>query len=83
MEKMTEHQLKVVLNNGHVIGFYCDDYVLEDLIYHPKFIKVHDSKNDIFVSLDDISAFEIMGKPQGKHEFLEGNERKPGFLEKE
>lgn len=59
MSNQKDHLLKIVLNNGQVIGLYCDEPSLAELVSHPKFFKMNDTVNDIFVSVEDITAFEI------------------------
>lgn len=54
----TDHLLKLVLN-GQVINLYCDHSTLDEVTSHPKFVKMSDGANDIFVSMEDILAFEI------------------------
>lgn len=60
MSIQSEHLLKVVLKNGQVIGLYCNESALEELVSHPKFFRMNDHVNDIFVSVEDITAFEIV-----------------------
>jgi hypothetical protein len=59
MTNQQEHLLKLVLKNGQVIGLFCEEVTLIELISQPKFFKMNDHVNDIFVSVEDICAFEI------------------------
>jgi hypothetical protein len=52
--------LKMVMKNGHVIALYADEQTLAEMASHPKFLKMKDNANDIFVSIEDICAFEIL-----------------------
>lgn len=67
--------IKMVLKNGHVIAVFSGEAELTEMISHPKFLRMRDSANDIYVSIEDISAFEIMNNrkeaapaPQESHE---------------
>lgn len=60
MTNQKDHMLKIVLANGQLVGMYCDDATLDELVSHPKFFKMNDHVNDIFVSVEDITAFEIL-----------------------
>lgn len=59
MSNQEDHLLKLVLKNGQLIGLYCDDSALAEVMSHPKFIKMNDKVNDIFISIEDVAAFEI------------------------
>lgn len=60
MENQTDLVLKIVLKNNTVIALFCDEPTLADLASHPKFLKMRDQANDIYISIEDISAFEIL-----------------------
>ncbi len=51
---------KLVLKNGHVISLLSDAHTVDEMVSHPKFLKFRDNANDIFVSIEDIVAFEIV-----------------------
>jgi len=55
-----EYLLKMVMKNGHVISLICDVLTLSELESHPKYLKMRDTSNDVFVSIEDILAFEII-----------------------
>jgi len=59
MEEEKQYLLKMVLRTGTVIALYIEPSALDELICHPKFIKMKDDSNDIFVSIEDITAFEV------------------------
>lgn len=69
--------LKLVLKNGHVIAVFSAEAEVIELVSHPKFLKMRDSANDIYVSIEDVAAFEILNNrkeqpqpipPQESHE---------------
>lgn len=81
MSNQGDHLLKLVLKNGQLIGLYCDDSTLAEVISHPKFIKMNDHVNDIFVSIEDIAAFEIASNrkepPKENNAEGQGKEKSP------
>ncbi len=60
MENQTDLVLKIVLKNNSCIALFCDEPTLADLASHPKFLKMRDHSNDIYVSIEDVMAFEIL-----------------------
>jgi len=81
MSNQGDHLLKLVLKNGQLIGLYCDDSTLAEVISHPKFIKMNDHVNDVFVSIEDIAAFEIASNrkepPKENNAEDQGKEKSP------
>lgn len=59
--KMTEKDLtlKIVMRSGQVFGMHANEATIDEMVSHPKFLKMNDKNNDIFVSIEDIAAFEI------------------------
>lgn len=55
-----EFLVKMVMKGGAVISLICDPIVLADLHRNPKFLNMRDTQNDIYVSVDDIAAYEII-----------------------
>jgi hypothetical protein len=60
MENPANYLLKMVLKNGHVVAAYADEGVVTELVSHPKFLCMRDTGNDIYMSIDDVIAFEIL-----------------------
>lgn len=54
------YTLKMVNKTGQIIGAYASEAILAELTSHPKFLKMQDDGNDVFVSIEDIAAFEIL-----------------------
>jgi hypothetical protein len=81
MTNQKAHMLKIVLGNGQLIGMYCDDATLDELVAHPKFLKMNDHVNDIFISVEDITAFEILSNrkelPKENNGESEGTDKGP------
>ena len=73
MSDQQDHLLKIVLNNGQLIGLYCDEMSLAELVSHPKFFKMNDKVNDIYVSVDEIAAFEIASNRKEPPKPMESN----------
>lgn len=57
---MEKHTLKIMLKCGQVIQVFADESNVVELISHPKFLRMSDTGNDVYVSIEDVSAFEIM-----------------------
>ena len=73
---MNNHILKLVLKTGQTIVLYAEDAVVEEFVAHPKFLKMNDSMNDIYVSIEDVAAFEIASnrkEPPKPTENIQGN----------
>lgn len=51
--------LKIVAKNGQAYQLFASEATVAEMSSHPKFVQMHDSKNVIFMSLDDVTAFEI------------------------
>jgi len=64
--KPPELLLKLVLKTGQVINLISSSETVGEILDHPKFLRMRDNANDIFVSIDDIVAFEILNnrKPE-------------------
>lgn len=60
MDNIPDHLLKIVLNNGNVVGVYCDTKVLVQLVSNPRFVRMNDKVNDVFIAIEDVSAFEVL-----------------------
>jgi hypothetical protein len=58
--------LKMVFANGFSFALFADQQVVDEMVSHPKFMKMKDDGNDVFVSIEDVLAFEIANyrKPQ-------------------
>ena len=78
MTSQPEHLLKIVLKNGQLIGVYSDEGTLAELVSHPKFLKMNDHVNDIFVSIEDITAFEIASNRKEPPKQMESNGESQG-----
>lgn len=52
-------QLKLLLRNGQVITLNCGEYSMKRIIDLPRFIEMDDGVNKVYVSKDDITAYEI------------------------
>jgi hypothetical protein len=59
-EKKPELTLKMVLKCGQVFALHTNEEDVPTLMYGREFIKMNDKFNDIFVAIEDISAFEIL-----------------------
>lgn len=59
METVEKLTVKMVMANGNCIALYATPDVVDQIIAHPKFVKMRDNGNVIFVSIDDVAAFEI------------------------
>lgn len=88
MENKTDHMLKLVLNSGQACIVYSNIESLAELVSHPKFLKMNDTVNDIFISIDNVAAFEILSnrkeeplKPQEQPKIAEGNADTSGACE--
>jgi len=51
--------VKISLSNGVNIAAYAGAGELTEMVCHPKFIRMRGDKNELFVSIEDIAAFEI------------------------
>lgn len=51
--------VKISLSNGVNIAAYAGANELTEMVCHPKFIRMRGDKNELFVSIEDIAAFEI------------------------
>lgn len=60
MTEQNQLMVKVVMKNAHAFDLLTDPETVSEMVSHPKFLKMNDTKNDIFVSIDDVSAFEIL-----------------------
>jgi len=74
MENKADHLVKMIMKNGHVIGLYADDQTLGELVSHPKFLRMRDDANDVFLSIEDVSAFEILSNRKEPPKQAEKNE---------
>jgi len=54
-----EYLLKMVMKNGHCISLISGLDCLTELVSHPKWMKMRDGYNDIYISVEDVLAFEI------------------------
>ncbi len=52
--------VKCILKCGQVIALYTDQSALDEMTSHPKYIRMHDKKNTVFLSIEDISGFECL-----------------------
>lgn len=75
IEQLNEQEqllVRLVLKNGHAFNFNTHVDTVESMVSHPKFLKMSDNFNDIFVSIDDVSAFEVLTyrrpEPSGNNE---------------
>lgn len=59
MQPIDKLQIRMSLRNGQVFSLNAEEDVAELMLRDPRYLKMHDGANDIFVSSDDISAFEI------------------------
>ncbi len=66
MDNKPELLLKLVLRTGQVINLISNSDTVGEILDHPKFLRMRDNANDIFVSIEDIAAFEILNnrKPE-------------------
>ncbi len=76
MESKSGHLIKMIMKNGHVIGLYADDQTLDELVAHPKFLRMKDEENDVFLSIEDVSAFEIVSNRKEPPNKAENDETK-------
>ena len=67
-----EYLVKLVTKSGHPITLISGLETLTELTCHPKFLKMRDNSNEIYISLEDIAAFEIVN-----NRVLETNEPSP------
>lgn len=51
--------LKMVFANGFSFSLFADQQVVDEMVSHPKYMKMRDEGNDVFVSIEDVLAFEI------------------------
>lgn len=54
------HLLKMIMKNGLSIALFSDEPTLDELIAHPKYLRMRDNGNEVFISIEDIVAFEIL-----------------------
>ena len=73
---MEKHLLKMIMSNGHVLALYADDGALDELTAHPKFIRMKDEGNDVYMSIEDIAAFEIASDRKEPPKPVESDETK-------
>lgn len=52
--------LKIMLKSGQVIQLFADNQSLMDLYQNPKFLPLFSSDSEVMVSMEDISAYEIV-----------------------
>lgn len=55
----SKHVLKMLMKNGSAIQLLADDGVLDELLAHPKFLRMRDQSNEVYLSIEDIVGFEI------------------------
>ena len=78
---MEEQKLtvKMVLKTGSCIQLNIDDMSLTELASHPKFLKMNDGANDVFVSIEDVVAFEVVNfRKESKTEAPKGLDAESG-----
>lgn len=54
------HLLKMIMKNGLSIALFSDEPTLDELVAHPKYLRMRDNGNEVFISIEDIVAFEIL-----------------------
>jgi hypothetical protein len=65
--------IKLLLKSGQAIALYSSNETLCEMAYHPKFLKMRDDANEVFVSLEDVAAFEVMNNRKETPESDEGS----------
>lgn len=59
MQDKSDLLLKLLLKSGQAIALYSGEATLNELLSHPKFLQMRDEGNDVFISIEEIAAFEI------------------------
>lgn len=65
--------VKMLMKTGQALIAYAEEAVVDELIYNPKFLKMHDTGNEIYLNVDDVVAFEVLNTRQQTEESPENN----------
>jgi len=60
MKKENDKTVRLLLKSGQNISLYASEDSLVELASHPKFVPMYDDSNSIMISIEDVSAFEIL-----------------------
>lgn len=60
MKNENDKTIRLLFKSGQNICLHASDESIVELASHPKFVHMYDDSNDVMVSIEDISAFEIM-----------------------
>jgi len=64
MMKQENNLLKIVLRSGAAFLLYSHESEIIELMSHPKFLKLKDNSKDVYVSIEDISAFQLLDEAE-------------------
>jgi hypothetical protein len=64
--------VKILFKSGHGALLYSNEETFCEMVSHPKFLNMRGEDNDVFVSLEDIVAFEVMNDRKEAQEIEEG-----------
>lgn len=73
MQNKSDLLLKLLLKNGHAIALYTEENTVDEMVSHPKFLRMRDDGNDVFLSIEDVVAFEILNNRKANSQ--EGNDK--------
>lgn len=73
---MEKHLIKMIMSTGQVLALYADDGALDELTAHPKFLRMKDEGNYVYMSIENVAAFEIVSDRKEPPKPVETDETK-------
>lgn len=64
-------KIKLLLKNGYAFSLECEPACVDELVSHPKFLRMKENGQDIFVSIEDVISFCIENKEEVVNESIQ------------